>query len=441
MDDITLSRELCSFIEQCPSMFHTVATASRMLDAAGFERLAEADAWHLIPGGSYYVTRNGSSIIAFRIGAGIPADALRFQMAAAHTDSPTFKVKHVPELTGPGEYLRLNVEGYGGMLDATWLDRPLGIAGRVLVRCPGGRMESRLIATDRDVALIPNVPIHQRRDANKGFPYNHQVDLCPLFSAGPLERGAFDAMVAQLAGCEPEDLLGKDLYLVNRTAARVWGWANEFVSAPHLDDLQCDFAALKAIVSSRNDACVTVCGCFDTEEVGSGSRQGALSTFLDDTLRRTNAALGNTDEDYRRALARSFMVSCDNGHAVHPNHPELYDAENCGHLNGGVLVKEASSQKYTTDAFSRALFTAICQDAGVPVQTFANRSDSAGGSTLGNLSTRHVSVASVDVGLAQLAMHSSYETAGVHDTAHLMHALQAFYQADVRLEGSDAAQW
>lgn len=436
MTDVDLSRDLCAFIEQCPTMFHTTATIARSLDEQGFVRLKASEPWQVRPGGSYYVTCNGSSVISFRVGEQVSGDDYHFRMVSAHGDSPAFKVKHVPELDGPGEVLRLNVEGYGGMLDATWLDRPLGIAGRVMVRTDEGGIESRLVATDKDVALIPNVAIHQHRDANKGFAFNRQVDLCPLFSAGKLERGAFDAMVAELAGTTSERILGKDLFLYNRTPARVWGWADEFVSAPHLDDLQCVFPALRAHLAAANERCITVFACFDNEEVGSGTRQGALSTLLHDTLVRANAALGFGQEQLLRALTGSFMVSCDNSHAVHPNHPELYDAHNCGHINGGVVIKEVASQKYTTDAFSRAVFTAVCERAGVPVQTFANRSDSAGGSTLGNLSARKVSVASVDVGLAQLAMHSSYETAGVNDTCYLMRALTEYYGCDLRIEES-----
>ncbi len=438
MTDIELSQELCDFIGQSPSMFHAAATICRSLDKAGFRRLAEQDDWQVAPGDACYVVRNNSSVIAFKVGSELPVDGYRFQMAAAHNDSPTFKVKHAPELDGPKETLRLDVEAYGGMIDSTWFDRPLGIAGRVLVRTSKNRIESRLVASDRDVALIPNIAIHQNRDANKGVALNRQIDLCPLFSAGKLARGAFDAMVAELAGTAPENLVAKDLFLVNRTAPRVWGWADEFVSAPKLDDLQCAFATLKAFIDARNPACITVLACFDNEEVGSGTKQGALSTFLRDTLSRVNAALGRSDVDLMRAYAASFLVSCDNSHAVHPNHPELFDTENCGRINGGVVIKEAASQKYTTDAFSRALFTAICERAGVPVQTFANRSDSAGGSTLGNLSNQQVSVHAVDVGLAQLAMHSSYETAGSADTGHLMRALEAFFEADIAIEGADA---
>ena len=434
MTDIQLSRELCDFISASPTSFHTVSNMVAELDAAGFSCLHEREPWQVELGGRYYVVRNGSSIVAFKVGEKLPADECHFQMSACHSDSPTYKVKHVPELDGPGDMLRLNVEGYGGMLDASWLDRPLGIAGRVVVRTDDGRVESRLVESDREVAIIPNVAIHQRRNANEGFPYNKQVDMCPLFSVGELCEGSFDSMLADFAGVDIPQILGKEIYLVNRTKPRVWGWADEFVSAPRLDDLQCAFAGLRAFLAAENPGCITVYASFDNEEVGSGTRQGALSTFLHDALERMMWALGRTEEELVRALAGSFMVSCDNGHAVHPNHPELYDAENVGRMNGGVLVKEVTSQKYATDALTRAIFTEICNRAGVPVQTFANRSDSAGGSTLGNLSTRHVSIPTVDVGLPQLAMHSSYETAGVMDTGYLLRALVAFYETDLQLD-------
>ena len=438
MSDVDLSRELCDFIEKSPSVFHTVATIGSYLDAAGFGRLSENDAWDIKPGDACYVTRNGSSVVAFRVGERVPADGYHFQMAASHSDSPTYKVKHVPELDGPKETLRLDVESYGGIIDSTWLDRPLGIAGRVMVRTEDGRVESRLVSSDRDVAIIPTVAIHQMRDINKGVEYNRQVDLCPIFSAGAMRRGAFDAMVAELAETVPEMVMGKELYLVNRTKPRVWGWADEFVSAQRLDDHQCAFASLKAFLAAENPTCVTVYACFDNEEVGSGTKQGALSTFLRDALVRVNASLGFGEGELIRALAGSFLVSCDNSHAVHPNHPELYDDNNCGRLNGGVVIKESANQKYTTDAFGRALIATVCERAGVPTQAFANRSDSPGGYTLGNLSTAQVSVHTVDVGLAQLAMHSSYETAGSHDVAHLMRALQAFYSADIRIKDAES---
>lgn len=438
-NDIETSRELVEFIRQSPSMFHSVATARRYLDEAGFVALREGDAWEVAPGGSYYAVRNNSSLVVFRVGARL--DDYHFQIAAAHTDSPTFKVKAVPELEGPADYLRLNVEVYGGPIDSTWFDRPLGLAGRVLVQTPRG-IESRLVHIDEDVLIIPNLCIHFDRSVNDGKALNRQVDLCPLMSAGELSRGALDAQVAARVGCAPQDILGKDLFLVNRQSGSVWGFEHEFVSSPKLDDLQCAFVALKGLLAAApNDACVQVVALFDNEEVGSNTKQGAMSTFLHDVLVRLNAALGKGELDYYRAQAKSFMVSCDNAHAVHPNVPGKTDDCNRARLNAGPVIKEAANQKYTTDAFSRAVFTRLCRQAGVPVQTFANRSDVAGGSTLGNLSNTQVSVHCVDIGMPQLAMHSSYETAGARDTAYGIAVLKAFFEADIAIDGADSASW
>ena len=449
--DVEVSRELLEFIRRSPSMFHTVATLREMLDTAGFACLPEGEPWDagelaVKPGGAYYAVRNNSSIVAFRVGEDVAAQGggYHFQIAAAHSDSPTFKVKAVPGLEGPGGYVRLNVEAYGGVIDSTWFDRPLGLAGRVLVRAYPGRIESRLINVDRDVALIPNLCIHFDRGVNAGKPLNRQIDLCPLFSAGELGPGDFDKFVADAAGCAPHDLLARDLFLVNRQEGRVWGAAEEFVSSPKLDDLQCAFAAAQAFLAcseGANPASVNVLAVFDNEEVGSNTKQGAMSTFLHDVLVRTNAALGKSQEDYLCAQARSFLVSCDNAHAVHPNLPAKTDERNCAYLNRGIVIKEAANQKYTTDAFSRAVFEDICELIDVPTQSFANRSDTLGGSTLGNLSNTQVSVHAVDIGLPQLAMHSSYETAGTRDTAYAICALKAFYETDIRIDGADAASW
>ena len=434
--DVEAAQDMIGFISECPSMFHTAATVRARLDAAGFTYLPEGEPWHAKRGGAYYTTRNNSSVIAFKVGSKL--DDYHFQLTAAHSDSPTYKVKAVPELAGPGEYVRLNVEAYGGVMDHTWFDKPLSVAGRVLVR-NGARVESRLFAPDADLLLIPRVPIHLDHQANSGFAPNRAVDVCPLFSAGKLERGAFDAMVAQELDVAPEAVLARDLFLVNRQQPCVWGWANEFVSAPRLDDLGCVYVSLQAFLASSNTHDVSVFCCFDNEEVGSNTKQGAMSTFLSDTLARLNDALGFASEDLRCAVAKSMLVSCDNAHAVHPNHPERYDEGNRVWLNRGLVVKEAANQKYCTDAFSAAVFGAVCEDAGVPLQRFANRSDMPGGSTLGNLSNTQVSMHGVDVGLPQLAMHSSYETAGVADVRLGIQALQAFFNANVRIDGADAA--
>ena len=429
MNDL-LNEKLLDFIHCSPSMFHAVAAMCEELEASGFSRLCETDAWTLEPGGKYYAVRNGSSIIAFKIGRN--PEKLSFRISAAHSDSPFFKIKSVPELKGPGEMIRLNVEAYGGMIDSTWLDRPLSVAGRVFVR-NGRMMESRLFCTEKDVALIPNLAIHFNRDVNKGYAFNRQTDLCPLFTAGKLREGSFDALVASQLGVEPEQILAKDLFLVNRQPGCIWGAADEFISSPRLDDLQCAFTTLQGFLKGEREDGVNVYCCFDNEEVGSNTRQGAMSTFLKDCLERITGSLGFEKEEYHRAIAASFLLSADNAHAVHPNHPEKTDEENRCFLNRGLVIKENAAQKYTTDAMSRTVVREICTMAGEPYQQFANRSDLAGGSTLGNLSNIQVSLHAADVGLPQLAMHSSFETAGARDTQSAVRVFKEYFRADLHI--------
>lgn len=431
---------LVEFLRACPTAFHAVARIRERLDAAGFTYLPERADWDVAPGGRYYTVRNNSSLVAWRVGAEVDAAGpYHFQMSASHSDSPTYKVKASPELVGADGSVRLDVEAYGGMLDHTWLDRPLGLAGRVLVR-DGARVESRLVDIADDVCLIPSVAIHLERGSGLAPQLSRAADLYPLFSAGALGRGSFAEMVAEAAGCAPDDVLGHDLFLVAHEEPRVWGRAGEFVSGARLDDLQCAYAALEAFLAAGNPRCVTVYACFDNEEVGSGTKQGAMSTLLADALSRASAALGATPQAHRRALAASMLVSCDNAHAVHPSHPEKMDEANRCHLNGGLVIKEAANQHYCTDAFSRAALVAVLDRAGVPHQSFANRSDTAGGSTLGNLSNVQVSVHAVDVGCPQLAMHSVFETAGARDTALAIDALAAFYGTNLVIDGADSVE-
>lgn len=436
--DQKLSRELLDFIQKSASMFHTVDTVSRYFEEAGFQALEEGEDWKLEPGKAYYVSRNGSSIMAFRLPEKISAP--HFQIAASHTDSPTFKVKSKPLCQGPDGYIRLNVEGYGGMIDSTWLDRPLSLAGRCLVDTDRG-VESRLLYIDKDILIIPNAPIHFNRQVNKGYEFNHQRDLLPLFTAGELKAEDFNAMLAESLGVEADKILATDLFLVNRTPAALVGWKEEMIASPKLDNLQCAFASMKAFINAENPAAINVYAAFDNEEVGSLTKQGAMSTFLKDNLRRILLALGEDQASYLKALAKSFLVSCDNAHALHPNRPDFYDPENRVYMNKGVVIKENAAQSYTTDAFSQAVFKKICQKAGVPVQNFANRSDLGGGGTLGNISNVQVSLHSVDIGLAQLAMHSAYETGGVKDTAYMIRALEAFYSTDIKIEGAKSASF
>ena len=410
-----------TFAEQSPTAFHAAANLAGMLRDAGYTELKETDPWLVDAGGKYFVIRNDAAVIAFAVPeTGFAA----FRIAAAHGDSPAFKLKEHFEDKAEA-YVRVNVEKYGGMIMASWMDRPLSVAGRLAVR-EGDTIVSRLVNLDRDALLIPNMPIHFNRDVNKGYAYDPQVDMMPLYgeaeSAGGLMRE-----IAAAAGTEPENILSHDLFLYSRQNASVWGADDAFFSCGRIDDLECAFAAVTAMIRSTPRDAVNVCAVFDNEEVGSGSRQGADSGFLYDTLTRLGFALGASDGEIRAAMAGSFMVSADNAHAVHPNHPEKYDKQNRVYMNKGVVIKHNASLKYTTDAMASARFALICEKAGVPVQHFANRSDIAGGSTLGHISGTHVSVECVDIGLAQLAMHSVCETAGTKDLPLLITALEGLY--------------
>lgn len=415
--------KLFSFIENSPSCFHAVAQCAARLEEAGYVELKEKEAWEIVPGGKYYAVRNGSTIAAVRL----PEGAVRgFHIAASHSDSPTFKVKERPEIKSEEKYVKLNTEKYGGMILSTWLDRPLSVAGRVVVK-EDGKFVSRLVNVDKDLLVIPNVAIHMCRDMNKGVEYNAQTDMLPLFG-GPESAGAFEKEVAQAAGVKPEDILGSDLYLYVREKGRRFGAAGEYICSPKLDDLECAFGTMEGLLTSEpSGEFASVCVVFDNEEVGSGTKQGAASTFLEDVLVRVSEGLGKTPSQFRQMLAESFVVSADNAHAVHPNHPEKADPTNKPFLNEGIVIKYHGSQHYTTDAVSGAVIADLCREAGAPFQTFANRSDSAGGSTLGNISTAHISVDTADIGLPQLAMHSACETAGAKDIQYLVDMMRVFY--------------
>ena len=413
--------QFLNFAEQSPTAFHAAAGFRDMLEQAGFSELKETDPWIVDAGGKYYVVRNDSAVIAFEV----PETGFSsFRITAAHGDSPAFKLKENFEDCSDS-YVRLNVEKYGGMIMSTWLDRPLSVAGRLAVR-EGDGIGIRLVNLDRDAVLIPNMPIHFNREVNDGFKYDPQTDMLPLYGDGNAKGGLMEE-IAQAAGVRREDILGHDLFLCSRERASVWGAEDAFFSCARIDDLECAWAAVAALTESTARDTVNVCAVFDNEEVGSGTRQGADSSFLYDTLTRMGFALGASDWEIRAAIAGSFMVSADNAHALHPNHPEKCDKQNRTYMNKGIVIKHNANQKYTTDAVSSARFTLICERAGVPVQHFANRSDLAGGSTLGNISNTHVSMDTVDIGLAQLAMHSAYETAGTKDLEYLVRALKELW--------------
>lgn len=420
--------QLFDFIQCSPTASHTAATVRAMLVQAGFTQLLESQPWDLQPGGRYYTTRGMSSLIAFQVPK---ADFHGFSVIAPHGDSPCFKVKESPELRVDGQYTKLNTEVYGGMQLALWTDRPLSVAGRLAVRTENG-VKGVLCDIRRDLLLIPGVAIHMNRGVNEGVKLDPQKDTLPLLGGSQAE---LKKLVAENAGVAPEDILSWDLYLYSRAQGTVFGAEKEFIAAPRLDDLECVFAAAKAFLAGENRENVTVLSLFDNEETGSLTRQGADSPFLSEVLERISLSCGKSREEHLRAIASGFMLSADNAHAVHPDSPEKSDPTNRCYLNGGVVVKH--SPRYASDALTAGLFQRICQKAGVPVQVYYNNSKIPGGGTLGNLSGSHVALPTVDIGLAQLSMHSPFETAGAKDLDYMVWAMQAFYESVITQTGRE----
>ena len=420
--------QLFDFIQCSPTASHTAATVRAMLVQAGFTQLLESQPWDLQPGGRYYTTRGMSSLIAFQVPK---ADFHGFSVIAPHGDSPCFKVKESPELRVDGQYTKLNTEVYGGMQLALWTDRPLSVAGRLAVRTENG-VKGVLCDIRRDLLLIPGVAIHMNRGVNEGVKLDPQKDTLPLLGGSQAD---LKKLVAENAGVAPEDILSWDLYLYSRAQGTVFGAEKEFLAAPRLDDLECVFAAAKAFLAGENRENVTVLSLFDNEETGSLTRQGADSPFLSEVLERISLSCGKSREEHLRAIASGFMLSADNAHAVHPDSPEKSDPTNRCYLNGGVVVKH--SPRYASYALTAGLFQRICQKAGVPVQVYYNNSKIPGGGTLGNLSGSHVALPTVDIGLAQLSMHSPYETAGAKDLDYVVWAMQAFYESVITQTGRE----
>lgn len=424
-------QECAAFINQSPTPFQAIDTIKERLLKAGYEELHEAKRWKIEKGSKYFTTRNHTSIIAFEIGNAL--EELTFNICASHSDVCSFKIKPEHVFTKNG-YVQLNTEGYGGMLCSTWMDRPLSIAGRMMVM-EKGALKEKLFDLKKPCCLIPNLAIHMNRKANDEMKYNKQIDMLPMLGLDNQEFN-FKKFLAKHTQLDESDIHYFDGYLYNPEPCCIWGEDNEFISGPRLDDLEMAFASLEGMLASKNNRSVNVYCCFDNEEVGSRTRQGAASTFLSEILQRITLQLGLDSEDYYAALARSLMVSCDNAHALHPNHPEKADELNKPKLNQGVVVKFNAAQSYTSDAFSASYFDVLCKKAGIPTQPFTNRSDLVGGGTLGNVSAAQVSVASVDIGLAQLAMHSTFETAGAKDIEYCIDAMREFFDHTINIEES-----
>jgi aspartyl aminopeptidase len=422
------TKDLIKFIDNSPSAYHAIANIVEELKSNNFVELQESNSFIIERNKNYFTTRNGTSVIAFKVGD--VKDDFSFNICASHSDSPSFKVKPTSKLAN-GNYSKLSVEGYGGMLCAPWFDRPLSVAGRVIVKSENG-LDIKLLNIDKDILIIPNLAIHFNRNANTGYAYNMATDMQPLLALGG--DATIEEIIAKELKINKDDIISHDLFLYNRQKGTIWGANNEFVSSSQLDDLECAYSTLEGFLQGSNPANINVYCCFDNEEVGSRTRQGADSSFLQDVLKRITLSLGYNEDTLHKALGSSFMVSADNAHAVHPNHPEVSDALNQVFMNQGIVVKFNAAQSYTTDGLSCALFKEICKKANVPVQVFTNRADLRGGGTLGNISASHISILSVDIGLAQLAMHSCYETAGVKDVQYMVDALKEFYSTSIRIK-------
>lgn len=420
---------LLDLIHRTPTAWHAAENVKEILLKSGYSSVAQSDP-DSIGTGDWFTVRNGTGLVAFRIPEKIDPATVCFRISAVHGDSPCFRLKPNAEIKGA--VTRLNTELYGGGIHSTWLDVPLGLAGRVMVRTADG-LKAKLLFVDRPVAVIPNTAPHLRA-MNDGLSLDPKCDLIPLFGDGEAD---LQRLLAEELSVSPSDIAGWDLSLVSCCKGFVFGQKGEFVTSPRLDDLECVFTCLDGFLSAKSPAnVIPVFALFDNEETGSLSFSGAAGTLLKDALARILP-----DEGIRQsALARSFLVSADNAHALHPNRPELHDGQNAPVMNGGVVVKYNAAQRYMSDGFSGAVFTEICKQAGVPVQVFANRSDKRGGSTLGNLSEAQVPVRGVDIGAAQLAMHSARETAGSFDVEYLSQAMTAFYQANFTLS-DDGVRW
>ena len=447
------AEKILDIIDKSPTAFHVVENAKNILDSQGFTGLKESEVWNLAEGGKYYVTRNDSSIIAFTIPK---KDYTGFRIIASHSDSPCPKLKEDYEMDRCG-YVRLNVEKYGGMLLAPWFDRPLSVAGRILVRDEkeASGIKSLLVNLEKDIAVIPSLAIHMNRDANSGYSYSFQKDMLPIVSTSKdsnknrkldskqdsikNEKTAATIMslIAEKAGVETDSILGNDLFLYIREKGKVWGVNDEFIGSSRLDDQECVWCTLDGFIDAANaggsdvvnaaSSYVNMLCVFDNEEVGSRTKQGADSNFLEKLIDRINDNLGRNREEYYTAYANSFMISADNAHALHPAHTDKYDPVQSPKMNEGIVLKFSARQSYTTDAVSAAFVKKLCEDSGIPYQIFVNHSDEPGGSTLGNISNSHVSINTADIGLPQLAMHSAYETAGVEDVDSLRKFAHAFY--------------
>lgn len=427
---LSAAQELIDFIYESPNAFYAVSSIKNILIDNGFEELVEEDRWKLVKGGKYFVIKNESAITAFILGCG-NLEEQGFKIIGAHTDSPGFRIKPFPEIKVEGAYIKLNTEVYGGPIINTWMDRPLSVAGRVTIKGEDLMYpEIRLVNIKRPILIIPNLAIHMNKNVNSGIELNRQKDILPLLSMinQSLQNDNYlIRAIAEELKVEVEEILDFDLFLYEFDKGSIVGLNNEFISCGRLDDLLMVHSGIKALIESADTNCTKVMACFDNEEVGNTTKQGANSPMLCSILERIAFCMGLNLEDYFRAQSKSFMISCDLGHALHPNYIEKSDPVNKPIINKGPIIKTSASQSYTSDAVSSAVYESICQKAGVPVQRFVNRSDEKGGSTIGPASSSQINIRAVDVGIAILAMHSIRELGGIEDYLFSIKSFLEYY--------------
>ncbi|MGL4949076.1 MAG: M18 family aminopeptidase [Anaeroplasmataceae bacterium] len=420
-----MKNNLLKFLDESVSVYHAVENAEQILIKNGFSKLEEHSNFKIELGNKYYTIRNGSSIIAFTIPKKI--SNYSFNIIASHTDFPTFKLKPNFQIDLSNKYTTLNTEVYGGPIMASWMDRPLSIAGRVVFK-DKDVVTIKNINIDKDLLVIPNMSIHLSKDINIGKKFNPQIDMLPLLNSDIKDKSnIIISLITNQLTIKEEDILSFDLYLYNRDKSKLVGANSDILLAPRIDNLECLHASLQSFLNTNNQSSINVFSSFDNEEVGSRTKQGAASNFLESTLIRINNCLGFNQNDLYSAFANSFFVSCDNAQGLHPNHLSMYDNLNNAYLNGGIVIKNNANQSYSTDAVSKAIFKSYVTDKKIKLQEVANRSDQLGGSTLGNIASLNVSMNMIDIGCPQLAMHSALETAGYNDYKDMISALESIY--------------
>lgn len=430
--ELDFAEELIEFIYDSPTAFHTVDSVKKMLSGCGFTELDEHENWKIKNEGKYYVIRNHSALAAFVVGNG-HIDRAGFRIIGAHTDSPSFRIKPSAEIISENHYVKLDTEPYGSPIFNTWMDRPLSVAGRVVLKSDDlFTPKCALVNIKRPILIIPNLAIHINKQVNSGVELNGQKDTLPLLAIinENLEKDhCLINAIAHELNVQPSDIIDFDLFLYEFAKGSAAGLNNEFISAPRLDDLSMVHAGITALTNSRISEAVNVMVCFDNEEISSSTKQGADSQFLSNVLERITLSLGGKNrEDFFRAMSRSFMISADSAQAVHPNAGEKYDPKCRPLINKGPVIKvSAGLNKYTTDSDSSAVYASICKKAGIPYQWFANRSDERGGGTIGPLSSTHLDIRSVDIGTPLLAMHSIRELGGVLDHTYVTDSFKEFY--------------